>query len=349
MPKKIDPKNIVIMRTDRIGEVLLSVVAIDALKKRCPDSSISFVTSEYSKPLLEERSDIKEIITMDTLTRRGWLAKSRHLADLLRKRKFDTAVVLNPHKLLHLACFLAGIPIRVGYNRKWGFLLTKKIEDSRDSGKKHEIEYTMDLLSLLDAKDSSPRPALYVNEEAKNSVDELLREKNIRKDRPIVAIHPGSSNPAKIWSYERYGELVNKIDAEFDPNIVIIGDRGEKHISDKIIGQVKEKVIDLTGRLSLKELIAFLSKIDLFIGNDTGPMHMAAALNIPVIAIFGRNIAGVSPVRWGPWGDEHVVFHKHPGCEPCYDAVCPHDYKCLRAVTVSAVFEAVKQKLRARV
>ncbi|RKY42852.1 MAG: lipopolysaccharide heptosyltransferase II [Candidatus Makaraimicrobium thalassicum] len=336
-------RNIVVFRTDRIGEVLLSSVAVEAIKSSYPGTDVSFVTSEYSRPLLEGRADIKKIITVDTFEKGNWLFKAFRLALLLRKGRFDAAVVLNPHKTLHLACFLAGIPVRAGYDRKWGFLLNKKMRDERGKGEKHEIEYTMDLLRLVGIDRAAQAPSLSVGSKAESTVADLMAEKNVNEDIPLIAVHPGSSNPVKMWPHERYAELIRRIKADMDCNVAIIGDRREGILAWKIIRETGADVLDLTGALDLKELAAFLARSVLFIGSDTGPMHMAAAMGIPVIAIFGRNIPGVSPVRWRPWGEKHVVFHENPGCVPCHDTACPYDYRCLRAVTVDAVFEAARR------
>lgn len=343
MKKNNEPKKIVIMRTDRIGEVLLSTVAIDAIKKSFPDSSVSFVTSEYSKPIVESRTDIDEVMTTDTMGKEGWFLKSVRLASLLRKKRFDMAIMLNPHKSLHLAAFLAGISQRVGYGRKWGFLLNRKITDERDKGRKHEVEYTMDLLRSLDVTLDDPKPLLPVDKEAEKEVRNLLVGKGIQSDRPVISVHPGSSNPAKIWPRERYSELIRRLKTELDCYVCILGSDEERIFAREIIVDSGVEVLNLTGALSLKELTALLKKSSLFVGNDTGPMHMAAALDVPVIAIFGRNTPGVSPTRWRPWGDKHVVFHEDPGCAPCYDKSCSYDHRCLRAVNVDVVFEAAKK------
>ena len=334
--------NIVILRTDRIGEVLLSTVAVDAVKRRYPEARVSFVTSEYSRPVIEGRADIERIITVDTMKKGENFVKAAKLASSVRKGGFDTAVVLNPHRVLHLACFLAGIPRRVGYDRKWGFLLTDKAPDERDKGEKHEIEYTMELLGKLDIKDAPPSPQLSVREKSEKSVEEVLSRMGVDKASRLVAVHPGSSNPAKIWPPENYAGLIRRILSELDCRIAVIGSKVEKDLDEGIIREADKEVIDLTGALDLKELAALLKRSAVFVGNDTGPMHMAAALGTPVVAIFGRNIPGAGPKRWCPWGKKNVVFHEDPGCDPCYDTKCPYDHKCLRAVTVDAVFEAVK-------
>ena len=342
MMKKTGIKTLVILRTDRNGKVLLSTVAIDAVKDQFPNVEISFVTSTYSKSLLEDRDNVKEIFTFDIFKEKGIFWNAIALAKKLKAAKFDTSVTLNPHKVLHLACFFAGIPLRIGYDRKWGFLLNKKIRDKRDEGKKHEIEYTYDLLALLGVTKPVKGPYLPVNKKAEESLAGILTGKGIFSDKKMIVIHPGSSNPSKIWSWRNYVELIKRIKKNIYSNVVLVGSEQEKDISGKIMENSGEDVKDLTGCLDIKELIAFLRRCDVFIGNDTGPMHMAAAVGIPVVAIFGRNIPGVSPVRWRPWGDKNIVLYRTMGCDPCLDSGCRKNFKCLEAVTVDAVFSAAK-------
>jgi heptosyltransferase-2 len=341
-------KNIVILRTDRIGEVLLSTAAVDAIKDRHPDARVSFVTSGYSRPLLEDRGDIEQVITAETMTGGRCFQKAISLAGKLRAGRYDIAIVLNPHKMLHLACFLAGIPRRIGYDRKWGILLTDRFRDDRDKGDRHEVECTMELLERAGMDIGRPQISLEVNKSSEKRVEELLSGKGISGDSSLVAVHPGSSNPAKIWPGRNYSEIIRRMKQGLGCDVAVLGSEEEKDLAGKIIRQAGVEVIDLTGELDLKELAAFLKKAALFVGNDTGPMHMAAALKVPVIAIFGRNIPGVSPVRWRPWGEGHVVFHEDPGCDPCNDTECRNDFKCLRSVTTDAVFKAIEQILASR-
>jgi len=341
-------KNFVVMRTDRIGEVLLSTITVDSIRRAHPEARITFVTSEYSRGIVEGREDVEEVITVDTANKDKWLLKAVRLSGLLRKKRFDTAIILNPHKLLHTACFLAGIPQRVGYDRKWGFLLNKKINDQRARGEKHEIEYTMDLLQGLGIDTTAPAPRLVIDGEAERSIKDLLCKMKIYPDKPLIIVHPGSSNPAKMWPKKQYAKLIRRIRSVLDCHIAMIGDEEEKGLVGEVINEIGVDILDLSGVFDIKKLAAFFKKADLFIGNDTGPMHMAAALGVPVVAIFGRNIPGVSPVRWRPWGEKHTVLHENPGCDPCHDTACPHDYKCMRAVTVDAVLGAAMRILSKR-
>ena len=346
IPKLKNIRNIVIFRTDRIGEVLLATPVIEALKRKFPQARLSFVTSAYARDIVADRIDLHEVITFDTIDRKVSLRGVLALSSQLRKRRFDMAVILNSHKALHLAVFLAGIRYCVGFDRKWGFLLNYRVKDEREEAAMHEVMYNLEPLKLIgvDEKDIAP----FVNVLSRNSyyVSGLLQQCGINPDKKTIAIHPGSSNPAKRWPVENFTELVKRLAGFGGFNIIAVGDRSEKELCEKVIPALGSKsVFSLAGLLTLKDLAAFFKKTDLLITNDNGPMHIAACVGAKVIAIFGRNMPGVSPKRWGPYGDGHIVFHKDPGCRPCYDKKCPYDFKCLRSITPDEVFEAAKRVL----
>ncbi|MDD4956538.1 MAG: glycosyltransferase family 9 protein [Candidatus Omnitrophica bacterium] len=305
---------IVIFRTDRIGEVLLSTVSIDAVKRAEPGALVSFVTSGYSKPLLDSRSDLQEVMVFEPGSH--VFREAVRLAGMLRKRKFDAAIVLNPHKVLHLGCFLAGIPVRAGLSRKWGFLLTRSTADERDKGQKHEVEYTLDILATLgfhNGGNISPRLVATARGTAR-----MLKalEKAGGGKGPFVAIHVSSSNPAKVWPAEKFARLIRSIKDKFGMDILVLGSEDEKAYVREIIEMSGPGAIDLAGVLDLDMLAALLARATVFIGNDAGPMHMAAASGVPVISIFRQDPRGAGPNRWRPWGEEHVVFHETVSGDP---------------------------------
>ncbi|MFH1797975.1 MAG: lipopolysaccharide heptosyltransferase II, partial [Candidatus Omnitrophota bacterium] len=337
---------IVIFRTDRVGEVLLASSVIDCVKTAYPQADITFVTSEYARDIIDGRDDVSEVLTVDTFEKKAWFLKAIRLARILHEKHFDLAIVLNPHKILHLASFLAGIPLRAGYNRKWGFLLNAAIPDERDSGEKHEIEYNMDLLRKLNIETFARPPRLVLNKTAEKYVEELFARKGVDTKKVLITIHPGSSNTAKMWPKENYAEVTKRLKKEVECSIAIIGTAREKALADKIVMDSGGAALNFSGLFDLKQLAACLEKASVFIGNDTGPMHMAAALKVPVIALFGRKIQGVSPTRWRPWGHGHTVFHKDAGCSVCKDTKCELNYKCMLAITVEEVVRAAKETLK---
>ncbi len=319
MPKPIQPDNIkkiVLFRTDRIGEVLLSTVCIGPLKRHFPKSSITFVVSDYAQAIISGRKDISRIFLFNTIKKGSIFHALKRLIPYLKSEKFDLAIVMNPHKTLHLACLMAGIKYRLGYNQKYGFCLTHKIENKKIEGKKHELEYNMDLLRSIGVEADIEPPYIVTSANDDDYADKIIRQYGLNNAKSIVAIHAGSSNPEKKWPVSNFASLANKIKSNFGCNVVFLGAPEDKGAGE----------CDLAGLFNIKQLSAFLKKCSLFIGNDAGPMHVAAAANIPVIALFG----GVSfPKRWRPWGEGNVLLYKDD----------------INKISVDEVFEAVKQKI----
>ena len=303
-------KNIVIIRTDRLGEVLLSTPVIEVMHEAFPGASLSFVTSPYSMDIVIDRPDISEVITFDTYSKRVpfWCAFS--LAAKFKKRVFDLAIILNPHKVLHLACFLAGIPTRVGFNRKWPFFLTHKAEDRRGRAKQHEVEYNLELLRILDIYKTKFSPFMPVLSKSSYYVEGIFNQTGITGQKKIVAIHPGSSNPDKKWQVEKFRKVTQELANTGYVDVVIIGDRSEKALAEEISSGLGKSVHNLAGIFTIRKLTAFFKKADILITNDNGPMHIAASVDTKVVALFNKDVIGSNPTRWGPYGEGHIVIYK---------------------------------------
>lgn len=310
IPRLDHIKKIIVIRTDRIGEVLLSTPVIEALYKYFPGVKIDFVTSQYSTDIVSDRTDIDEVIIFDTFSKRLPVWSAISLADKLRSKRYDMAIILNPHKILHLGSFLAGIPIRVGFNRKWPFLLTHKAGDTRDAARMHEVEYNLELLRIIDIYVDKLCPFMPVLSKSSFYTEGIFNQRGIKSGSKIVVIHPGSSNTKKQWGIDNFKKVAEALSETGNIDIVIIGDRSEKHLGAKIVPGRKKNVHDLTGLFTIKQLAAFLKKADILITNDNGPMHIAAAVGTKVIALFNKDAYGSNPVRWGPYGYGHTVFHK---------------------------------------
>ena len=258
------------------------------------------------KELVEDNSNLKEVI--EYKEDRGFRGALR-LKNILKEKKFDMAVMVNPKKELHLAAFLAGIPIRIGFDRKWGFLLTHKIKDVKYLAEKHEVEYNLDLVRALGIEPSNKKPVLAVKE-LRGTVPYDWKESRRDVDSPsLIAIHPYTSNSKKQWPKKYFIELTDLLNGA-GYNVVIIGGPGEAGSCEGFASTIKNKSIDLTGKLTLKELAALLTKCKFLVSSDSGPVHIAAAAGTHVVAIFGTADPGSNPRRWGPYGEGHIVIQK---------------------------------------
>jgi len=327
-------KRILIMRTDRLGDVILSTPVIANLRKFYPDSFIAFLCRPYTKEVVEGNPHLDEIIVYDKNKEHKSIFASIKFCFALRKRKFDTVFILNPNNRSNIIAFFAGIPKRIGLNRKMGWLLTQPIEDKKHEGKKHEAEYTLDILKAAGIPITEKHIYFPIKTESEKKINNLLSMYGI-KDSSLLVIHPSASCPSKRWPEDHFIKLVRLINEKTKLKVIIISAQDEKKFADRL---VKESgVIDLRGILSISDIGALLKRSKLFISNDSGPVHIAASLNCPLISIFGRNDPGLSPARWRPLGEKSFYIHKGNSCKKCLAHNCVYDFKCLKSITPEEV------------
>jgi len=350
--QKIDDKNrytlkrILVIRTDRIGDVILSTPAMRALRQRYPDALIAAMVSPYTKEIVEGSPFLDEVIVYDKeLTHKGWLSTLR-FAFALRQKMFDAALVLHPTNRVHLIAFLAGIPKRVGYNKKLGFLLTDKVEHLKQLGEKHELEYSLDLAGFLDAQTQDKTLFMPIKSESEKWAEGFIEGLRIRKEEGLLIINPSASCPSKIWPPERFAEVADILAKRYGLKVIIVTGALDSPLAEKVIKNMHAPAISLAGKISLSQLASILKRASLFISNDSGPVHICSALNVPVISIFGRSQAGLSPRRWGPVGVKDKALHKQVGCVECLAHNCKRGFACLNAITVSEVVSCASSILK---
>lgn len=298
-------KNIVVFRNDRFGEFLLNIPALRALKETFINSRLIAVVNSSVKELAERVTFIDEIIEWNQ--GRYSLSQKLGFIKLLKKNKIDIAVMLNPNKDFNILTYLAGIPIRLGYNRKWGFLLTHKMEDKKYLGEMHEIEYNLELVSLIGAGTQDRSLSLSVDD---RKVNDLSAGLNIKDCNNLIALHPWTSDPVKEWPILHFRELAGRLIREQGIRVVIIGGKDELDKSRDFFSDIDSNLINLTGRTTLAQLAALLKKCKLLISGDSGPVHLACAIGTKVLAIFRNDMPAKSARRWGPWGAGHIVMEK---------------------------------------
>jgi lipopolysaccharide heptosyltransferase II len=302
---------ILYFRTDRFGEFILNLPAIKALKKSFKDSYVAVVARPELKQLIQNSPFIDEVIPYDGKREQKGPWHTIKFISMIHKKRFDLAIISNPAKKLNIIAFLAGIPKRAGYDRKWGFLLTDKIKDKKFLGLKHEVEYNLDLVRAIGAKDTQDKNlSLPLTDFELQFAKSELEKNGLKEGENIIAIHPWSSNPAKQWPCMRFAQLADKLVSEVGAKVIIIGGKEKIAHSVELLRSIKNKCFDFTGKTSLRQLAALLKNCRLLVSGDSGPVHIAACVNTPVIALFGTKDPATGPKRWGPWGKGHIVIHK---------------------------------------
>lgn len=303
------PERLVLLRTDRLGDVLLNLPTVHTLRRVFPGVRVTLVVRPAIRDLLTGHPDVDDLITYDDKGNPDfhWRRTDR-LARKLRPHRFDVAVVANPKRELHVAVFLAGIPIRVGYHRKWPFLLTHTVEDRHATLPLHQAELNMTLLGAIHLTAQTPSLRVPVATAELVAARAVLVRHGIEETSRIIALHPWSSNPAKQWPMAQFRAVATGLAAQ-GYAMLLIGGEEERAQAERFVEPLRVRVGDLTGRLNLRQLAAILVCCRVLVTNDSGPMHLAAAVGTPTVALFGHGTAG-GPRRWGPWGHGHRILHR---------------------------------------
>lgn len=334
-------KNILITRTDRLGDVVLSTPVIKQLRDNFPNSKITFLTTPYTRDLVEGSPYIDDIIIYDKRNKhksffKGILSFSLYL----RKKNFDAVFVLHPTNRMHIVTWLAGIPMRIGWNRKYGKLLTLALPHVKQEGAIHESEYNLELLKAIGLSASKPElylPYKYIVQ--KNPFSDLEKHELYSEEKYLV-FAMGASCLSKKWPVDSFVDLAQKFIEKYpDYKLLLLASESEKSLSVEFLDKYQGEVIDLTGKLTLAQIIVLFKNVSLFIGNDSGLSHIAAAMEVPLISLFARSDPGLSPKRWRPLGGKSKYIHKDVGCYVCKAHLCDKDFLCIKSITPQEVLE----------
>ncbi len=338
-------KRVLIVRLDRIGDVLLSTPVIKAVREACPNGHIAVMVRRYAKEVMEGNPYLNEVIVYDKNGRERGLLRNLNFIRSLRRKKFDIALILHPTKRTHLLVSLAGIPETVGYNKKWGSLLTTRIPHTKHYGLKHEIDYTLDILRYTGLEPKDRTLYMPVNKRSDHKIEELFKERGISKKDICVAVNPGASCASKRWGPEKFAKAARGLIEKYGAKVVVVSSAQDKELGDKVSSLLGKECVNLSGKTNVADVASVLRRAKLFISNDSGPVHIACAVGTPVVAIFGRSDRGLGPARWGPTGERDIVLHKDVGCVECLAHNCKVGFKCLEAITVDDVLAAADKIL----
>lgn len=331
-------KKILVTRTDRLGDLVLSTPVFEALRHHFPEAHLACLTFVENRPVVEGNPFLDEVILYDKKgSERGWWGNWR-FARWLAGKRFDVAIHLHPTNRMHVVSWLAGIPARIGYRRKSAWTLTHTLEDRKGEGLKHESEYNFDLLKFLGVETPQKIQTHFpLKEKDKISLSLYLKNIGFQKANPYVVLNPSASCPSKIWPLDRFSRLADRLRQQYAVQVVLIGSLKDKSLAAQVKKGVSFPVFDLSGKLSLGMLGWLLKEARLLISNDSGPVHVAQAVGTPVLSIFGRNLAGLSPRRWSPLGHRARVIRKEVGCSVCLAHRCQINFLCLDVISVEDV------------
>jgi heptosyltransferase-3 len=331
-------RNVLIVRTDRIGDVVLTLPMIPVIRAHSPSCRISMLLRPYTSELIAGTAGLDRILHYDEGESQKGFWK---MLGELREQRFDLVVVSHPKFRIALLLFFAGIPKRIGSGYRWySFLFNLRVFEHRKTAEKHEAEYNISLLRAvgIDAHEV-PKISLTISDAARAKAAAELRSVGISESERFVVLHPGSGGSARDWSPQRFGDLAKRLVDE-GIKVVVSGDQKERSLVEAVVERSQDTAKALVGRFNLKELAAFLSLSKAFVSNSTGPLHIAAAVGTPVVAMYPP-IRECSPKRWGPLTDKKVVFSADNAlCPRCKGGPCEGN-DCMDQITVEDVLSAV--------
>jgi heptosyltransferase-2 len=333
-------KNILVRGVNRIGDTIFSLPALKALRQGFPDARVTVLVKPVPAGLFGENPSIDEVILFEDTGRHRGVAGRLRLVSQLRNRRFDLALLFHNCFDAALVPFLAGIPERVGYIKEHrGILLTKKLPFPRET--LHQVDHYLRLVSLLGISTDDRMPELWLSPAETGVARAMLQRKGV--GRPLIGFIPGAVARTRRWHPERFAALGDKLCAETGGSVLLLGGPGDREISTIIEEHMASPAMDLTGSISVRQLMAIMNECDLIVSNDTGPMHVAWTLGRPVVTFVGAaDIREIAPL-----GPDVYIIRKDLACSPCIEEECPEGTaECLELISVDEVFETARTVLK---
>jgi len=356
-PEKV--RKILVLRLDLLGDVLLSMPAVEALHERYPAAEIWMMTLPYTADIPARYPFVTRVVALDIngirspsgllrpATLKAWYGAYR----LLRRQRFDLAVSLFG-LMASIWGFMSGATHRIGYRKEaYPLLHTRTLPGMRYDHREHEVRWCLRLAELAGAARKPRYMSLEVEPGAVDRVTQLLRENGVTPDTLLVGVHAGSINgSAKRWPATHWAGVADRLREEYGATVVLTGSRSEAPIAAAVTAAMRTRPLVLTGQTSINELAALLARCDLVLSGDSGPLHMAVALGRPTISVYGPTDPGVS----GPYprpGQTAIILRTGIGCSPCYNALttaeCPYgNTACMHHLTVDRMYATVRRVLR---
>jgi len=341
--KKI--KKILIVSTSWLGDAVITIPTIYGIKNLFPDAHLAILTKDTISDIFKTVEAVDEIIPFhkEKGCKKAFSILKTSL--MLKTKKFDQVFIFPRSIGSALTCFLAGIPERIGFGSVGRrFLLTETVERDQKTLPKHQVHYYKKLLGSSEKTSFPELPHVHVPESNIKWAREFLLSKKDNSKDFLVGINPGSTyGEAKQWLPERFGELAKKLSKNNRCDIIIFGDSNSSLLAEKINNDLEIKAIDVTGKTNILQLTALLKECDLLVTNDTGPMHVACAVQTPVVAIYGST----NHVTTSPLGPDAVMIKKNTPCSPCMKRICPErHHMCMENILTDDVESAVLEKLK---
>lgn len=359
-PRTVQPRRILVIRLDLIGDLVLSMTVVRALKRTYPGAEIDLLALPSSAQIVKDDPDLSNVIPYDPnawrrpkalVQGRNW-RNAFSVIHRLRSRRYDIAVSVFGNWAAMLAV-ASGAQRRVGFGRESypGFMTDSVAGRHWQPGERlHEVDYCLKLAQAAGAVITSDDriPRLFVAKSAQDELNMLLHDHGIGQGKPLIACHVASNNgQSKRWPIPYWATLLDRLAREWGAQVVLTGAPGDLALIERVTRRMEQTAFNLAGKTSLPQLAALLQRADVMISGDSGPMHIAAAVGTPLIAIHGPT----DPAHSGPVSPSATILRSGIWCSPCYTVKDPADCRfyttqCMKNITPTRVFEVVEAKLR---
>jgi heptosyltransferase II len=354
-PGFVTPRNILIRGTNWVGDAVISIPAMREIRRLFPDAHISLLVRPWVRDVYSAVEFADEILIYDKSGSHRGPAGFRKLVVDLRRRRFDMAILMQNAFKAALIALCAGIPRRVGYARDGrSFLLTDAVAIDPAVRRMHQVNYYLGILSALgfptplagNDREHLPSIAIGINDSDRITAREMLRSGGIAEGEIVIGLNPGAFyGEAKRWFADRYAAVADALADRYHARIVIFGSPADRAIAEEVAAKIRRTPLLLAGQTTLGQFMGLIKECSLLITNDSGPMHLAAALDVPQVAIFGST----SEVATGPLSPRAVVVKHAVHCNPCFLKKCPTDFQCMKGISVQQVIEAAQRILEVQI
>jgi heptosyltransferase III len=336
-------RNVLIIKLRYIGDVLLATPTLRAIKAARPEVRLTMMVNRGTEDVLSGNPDVDDIMILD----KGSLAAQWQLIVGLRRRRFDTVIDLTDGDRSACLSWVSAAPVRIGFNdeHRWrGRCYTEVVQPV--PGVRHRIDRDLEALKPLNIPAGSENPRLWLTPEEEKSADQVLDQLGIQRSQSMVILQPGARYWFKAWPPERFAELADRLTAEYRCQVLIGGSSQDGDLAQKIRRMAQSRPTILAGRATIKQFAAIAKQSALFVGSDSGAMHIATAVDTPVVALFGPS----DPREWGPRGGPAEVLYKGLDCRACFHPTCQRgEQNCMRLITTDEVMMAAARLMdRAR-
>jgi heptosyltransferase-2 len=338
---------LLIRATNWLGDAIIALPALQVVRNKFPSAQISILALPYVSDIYRGQGVADELIPYDRSGEHKGIGGKEKLANVLRSKKFDTALLLQNAFDAAWIAWRAGIPERIGYDRDArGFLLTKAVPVPR-AGEipAHERYYYLELVKRAGWINALPEIleiSLRVSEDDSRQAESKLQGCGSQAAAIRIAVGAGASyGSAKCWPPERFARAINQLVKERKADVLLFGTPAEAEVSAEIRAGLDQPAVDLTGKTEISELPALLSRCTVFLGNDSGAMHVAAAVGLPIVAVFGPT----DPKGTAPVTPRCTIVQEKPYCSPCFLRRCPTDHRCMTVIAPDRVSDGILKEL----